>query len=52
MLESLNALKQNNCEIKLVLSILDRKLGGSEKLLDAGYKYSSIFEINSEGEIV
>ena len=52
LLESLNALKENNCEIKLVLSILDRKLGGSEKLLEAGYKYSSIFEINSEGEIV
>mgnify|MGYP003329625453 FL=1 len=52
LLNSLEILKENNCDVKIVLSILDRKLGGSEKLLDLGYKYSSIFEIDSKGDFI
>tara|TARA_B110000438_G_scaffold185805_1_gene177472 strand:+ start:15323 stop:15877 length:555 start_codon:yes stop_codon:yes gene_type:complete len=52
LINSLEVLKEHNCEIKIVLSILDRKLGGSEKLLELGYRYSSIFEINSKGDFV
>ena len=40
------------CEIKLVLSVLDRKMGGREKIENQGIKYESIFEINSRGEFV
>ena len=36
------------CEIKLVLSVLDRKMGGREKIENQGIKYESIFEINSK----
>jgi|TARA_B110000263_G_scaffold54024_1_gene45398 orotate phosphoribosyltransferase len=52
LINSLEILKENNCEVKIVLSILDRKLGGSEKLIQLGYKYSSIFEINSKGDFI
>lgn len=50
LINSLEILKSTNCEVKIVLSILDRKLGGSKKLAELGYKYSSIFEINSNGD--
>ncbi len=52
LLNSLEILKENNCDVKIVLSILDRKLGGSEKLIDLGYEYSSIFEIDSKGDFI
>ena len=32
LVDSMNALKENNCEILQVLSVLDRKLGGSETI--------------------
>ena len=52
LIDSMNAVKENNCEILQVLTILDRKLGGSEKLLSLGYNYSTILEVNSSGEII
>mgnify|MGYP006084477865 CR=1 FL=1 len=52
LINSLEILKKHKCEVKIVLSILDRKLGGSEKLIELGYKYSSIFEIDSKGDFV
>ena len=52
LIDSMNAVKENNCEILQVLTVLDRKLGGSEKLLSLGYSYSTILEVNSSGEII
>ena len=52
LIDSMNAVKDNNCEILQVLTVLDRKLGGSEKLLSLGYNYSTILEVNSSGEII
>jgi len=52
LFQAISAIEEINCDIKLVLSVLDRKMGGSEKIRKKGINYESIFEINSKGEFV
>lgn len=39
------------CPIVKVLTILDRREGGSKRLRQAGYDFSALFVINQQGEI-
>ena len=52
LIQAIESVINFGCEIKLVLSVLDRKMGGREKIENQGIKYESIFEINSRGEFV
>mgnify|MGYP001156843475 FL=1 len=52
LFQAINAIEDFGCNISLVLSVLDRNMGGGEKIRDKGFYYESIFEINSKGEFV
>ena len=52
LIQAMESVIDFGCQIKLVLSVLDRKMGGREKIENQGIKYESIFEINSQGEFV
>tara|TARA_B100001142_G_C14326115_1_gene652343 strand:+ start:1488 stop:2042 length:555 start_codon:yes stop_codon:yes gene_type:complete len=52
LFQAISAIEDFGCNISLVLSVLDRKMGGSEKILQKGIDYKSIFEINSDGDFV
>ena len=52
LIQAMDSVIDFGCQIKLVLSVLDRKMGGREKIENQGIKYESIFEINSQGEFV
>ena len=51
LIESIKIVQQHNSKVKLVLSILDRKMGGSDKIKQLGYNFNSIFSITDKGEI-
>ena len=52
LFQAISAIEDFGCNISLVLSVLDRKMGGSEQILNKGFHYESIFEINPDGEFV
>jgi orotate phosphoribosyltransferase len=52
LFQAISAIQELNCDIKAVLSVLDRKMGGSETIINKGFHYESIFEINSKGELI
>jgi len=52
LFQAIDVIENMNGKIKLVLCVLDRKMGGSETIKQKGYKFQSIFEINSAGELV
>ena len=51
LIESIKIVQQQKSNVKLVLSILDRKMGGSDKIKQLGYNFNSIFSITDKGEI-
>ena len=44
--------RTRGCEVVKVLSVLDRREGGSEKLRERGYNFSSLLVATPEGEIM
>ena len=51
LIHSIAAVEKLGCSVNTVLCILDRNMGGSDKIKASGYKFSSIFSTNSSGEL-
>ena len=52
LFQAIAAAEDAGCEVVKVLSILDRREGGSEKLRERGYDFSSLLVATPEGEIM
>ena len=52
LFQAITAAEDAGCEVVKVLSILDRREGGSEKLRERGYDFSSLLVATPEGEIM
>ncbi|MQG19015.1 MAG: orotate phosphoribosyltransferase [SAR202 cluster bacterium] len=51
LIHSIEAVEKFGCKVSLVLCILDRNMGGSRKIQDAGHKFLSIFSTNQNGDL-
>ena len=51
LIHSIDAVEKFGCSVNTVLCVLDRNMGGSDKIKASGYKFLSIFSTNSDGEL-
>lgn len=52
LIHAIEAIENADCEVVKVLSILDRRQGGSDEIRRRGYEFVSLLEANDQGEIV
>ena len=48
---AIDALEAEGCQVVKVISVLDRRQGGSHKIRERGYDFTSLLEADSEGRI-
>ena len=48
---AIDAVEKMGCKVALVLSVLDRKQGGSEELAKRGYAFRSLLQATDEGNV-
>ena len=48
---AIEALEAEDCEVIMVMSILDRKEGGSDEIRRHGYPFKTLLEASGTGEI-
>jgi len=51
LIHSISAVEEFGCIVNMVLCVLDRNMGGSDKIKRSGYKFLSIFSTNPDGEV-
>ena len=51
LFHAIKAIENEGGEVVKVLSILDRKSGGSKKIIDDGYDFFSLFVADDKGQI-
>lgn len=52
MFSAIEAVEAQGCRVVKVLAILDRGQGGSQRLRDRGYDFTTLLEANKKGEVV
>jgi orotate phosphoribosyltransferase len=52
LFRAVEAAERSDCRVALVVSVLDRKEGGSDELRRRGYAFRCFLEATPEGEIV
>jgi len=51
LFHAIDIVESSGCKVEIVLSILDRKAGGSDELLRRGYRFQSLLSADETGNI-
>lgn len=51
LIHSISVVEEFGCSVNMVLCVLDRNMGGSDKIRASGYKFLSLFSTNHDGEL-